>query len=234
MRCDHHRPVLVLVAPANDLSKDESDGDDEVVDPTDPQTVLRKGLLVSRNDSPPPGAIPDYLRPIDELVSRGATLIFCNVWSATLREDRVIVVQADDDLKEIYGSFIGEEDSWSIWIGRRIKLGEGDIDGRHFMEDLLDLIFTEDDDGSWITYKEGEDPAHWVTRPKGGPKVAETAEVIRVADEYDVWSGEDDEEPPVEGHADETSESEAESASGSAISDRESTWRSDDSGNSEV
>jgi len=168
----------------------------------------------------------------EELVSRGATLVFCETWYAIFEEDRGIVVQANDRLKEIYGSFLGEWDSWLICIGRRIKLGDDDPEGILYMEDLLDLIFTEDDDELWITYKESEYQSHWVTRPKGGLRITGVEEVAEVADEYDVWSGEDDDgESSVGSYAGETSASEAQSTSNPATSDCESTWWSDDSEN---
>lgn len=170
-------------------------------------------------------------RMFEELVSRGATLVFCETWYAIFEEDRGIVVQANDRLKEIYGSFLGEWDSWSICIGRRIKLGDDDPEGILYMEDLLDLIFTEDDDELWITYKEKECHSHWVTRPKGGPKITEVAEVAEVEDEYDVWSGEGDGESSVGSYVGESSSSEDKSTSDPATSDCESTWWSDDSEN---
>lgn len=205
--------------------------------------MFATGILLPGGDTPPPETIPDYLRPFrhrhnprefEELVERGATLAFCETWQATFGGDHGIVVQANDRLKEIYDNLIEEGDSWSIWIGRRIKLGDDDPDGRLFMEDLLDLIFTEDDKGLWITFKEGENPTHWVTRPKGGPGITGIVEAVKVVDEYDVWSGEDDndEESSVGGHTDESAPSGAESTtSHPATSDCESTRWSDDSEN---
>jgi len=145
---------------------------------------------VPRSDSPPPEVIPDYLRPLqyshspqvfDELISRGVTLAFCETWNPTFDEDSGIVVQASSRLKEAHETLIGEHDSWSIWIGRRIKLCDDDPDGSLFMEDLLDLIFSEDDYGIWITYKEDED--QWVTRPEEGPEITKMVEVVEVVDE---------------------------------------------------
>ena len=168
----------------------------------------------------------------EELISRGATLAFCETWSVTFEEDCGIVVQANDRLKEIYGSFLREGDSWSICIGRRIKLFADDSEGDLFMEDLLDLIFTEDDDKFWITYKEYEFQTHWITRPKGGLTIEGMGQVAEVGDEYETWSGEDDDgESSVGSYAGETSQSEAESTSDPATSDCESTWWSDDSEN---
>lgn len=166
----------------------------------------------------------------EELVERGATLAFCETWYASFEEDRGIVVQANDRLREIYGSFIEEGDSWSIWIGRWIKLGDDDPEGRLFMEDLLDLIFTEDDSEMWVTYKEPENPTHWVTRPLEGPGVMGMVEVADVADEYDVWSGEDeDRESSVGNDAGDSAPSDAEFTSNPATLDRESYRWSDDS-----
>jgi len=168
----------------------------------------------------------------EELVERGTTLAFCETWHAIFKEDSGIVVQANDRLKEIYGSFVKEGDSWSVWIGRSIKLGHDDPEGRQFMEDLLDLVFTEDDRGLWITYKERGNPTHWVTRPKEGPRITDIAKVIEVADEYDVWSGEDEDgESSVGSYVDESEQSEAESTSNPETSDCESSWWSDHSEN---
>lgn len=97
------------------------------------------------------------------------------------------------------------------------------------MEDLLDMIFTEDGDGFWITYKMG---GFWVTRPEEGPEIPEMAEVVEVADDYDAWSEEEDDgETSVGSYVGETSQPEAESTSNSATSDCESAWWSDDSEN---
>lgn len=130
-------------------------------------------------------------------------------------------------MREAYETLIGET-SWTIWVGRRIKLCDDDPDGSQFVEDLLDTIFTEDD-GLWITYM--EPGGFWVTRPKEGPELTEIREVVEVADEYDVWSGEEDDcEPSVASSDDWNRECEAESTSNEA-SDCESTWWSDDSEN---
>jgi len=104
------------------------------------------------------------------------------------------------------------------------------------MEDLLDLIFTEDDDGRWITYQKRG--GFWVTRPKEGSEIpgmaedVEDAEVAEVADEYDVWSEEGgDRESSIGSYAGEASQTEAEPTPSPATSDCESTWWSDDSEN---
>ena len=205
--------------------------------------MFRKRILVPRSDSPPPTAIPKTFLPLrynhdpkqfDELISRGATLAFCETWDATFGNVRGIVVHANDNLKETYGSFVDDCERWMIWIGRRIKLEDDDDYGSLFMEELLDLIFTEDDDGMWITYREkSETPTYWVTRPKEGLRIVETMEIADAADEYDVWDGEEDDRDSSVGYAHESSEDDpaSESASDPAISDCESTWWSDDSEN---
>lgn len=196
--------------------------------------MFRKGILAPRGDSPPPEAIPSYLRPtnynynprvFDELISRGATLAFCQTWNASFEKDRGIVVRASRNFIWAWG-FQEDEDCWEIWIGRRIKLGEDDPEGILFMGDLLDLIFTEDDDGLWITYK---DRICWVTRPKEGPEITRMEEVFEAVDEYR-WSSQESEESDLEPSGDESSDFlEAESTSNPATSDCESTWWSDDS-----
>ena len=211
-----------------------------VVDPTNPLTVLRRGIL-TRCDSPPPEAVPDHLRSswyddfpqeFDELVSRGATRAFCETWRARFNEDCGIVVRPSDDLRDCYED-LSEElgfpwyPHWSIWIGRRIKLEDWDLNGRRFMEDLLDIIFCDDDDGLWITYKDHQDS--WVTRPKEGPEIEGMVEVLEIADEYEVLSGEEDDyESSIQSYGEgEGPEAEASSVS----SGGESTWWSDDSEN---
>ena len=199
-------------------------------DPTNSPTVFGP-----RGDSPPPEAIPGNLCPIryshnpqefEELISRGITLAFCETWHATFNEEDGIIVQADDCLRKIYCDPMGECESWSIWIGRRIKLYDDDPEGGGFMEHLLDLIF-EDMDDLWITYKEPEGSTHWVTRPVEGMENT----VVDVVDEYEVESGEEDDREPSIGYAGDTSESEAESTTHPASSECESTWWPDDSEN---
>lgn len=60
------------------------------------------------------------------------------------------------------------------------------------MEDLLDIIFTEDDGRFWITYMESE--GLWVTRPMDWQHTIGREELVKVVDEYDVWSEEEEEE----------------------------------------
>ena len=57
------------------------------------------------------------------------------------------------------------------------------------MEDLLDMIFTEDNDGFWITYMQPE--GFWVTRPGEGSDAPGEAEVVKVVDEYETESTSD-------------------------------------------
>jgi len=201
---------------------------------------LREGIL-TRSDSPLPEATPSDSRPswyngfpqeFDELISRGATPAFCEIWRARFNEDSGIVVQPSDDFKGAYGALIEDLDfPWSIWIGRHIKLDDDDLDGSLFMESLLDIIFYEDDDGLWITYKDHKDS--WVTRPSEGPEIEGTVEVLEVADEYEVWSEEEEEEEEEDDHEpshptfSDNESPEAESTSSGC----ESTWWSDDSEN---
>lgn len=161
------------------------------------------------------------------MISRGATLAFCETWEATFDEENGIIVLANSRLREAYDAFIGEHGHWSIWVGRRIKLSEHDPDGSLFMDDLLDMIFTQDDGGHWITYtKPG---GFWVTRPEEGLIIPGDAEVVEVPE--DLWTSEEEGDPEssVGSYVGETSQSEAESTSNPQTSDCESTWWSDDS-----
>jgi hypothetical protein len=169
-------------------------------------------------------------RSFDELISRGATPAFCQTWEARFEEENGIIVLANSRLREVYETLIGEHGHWSIWVGRRIKLHEDDPDGSLFMQDLLDMIFTEDDDQLWVTYEEPGPGGFWVTRPTEGVTAVEGV-AERIMDEYDVWSEEEDQEFPVGSYDGEASQSEAESTSNPPTSDCESTWWSDDSEN---
>ena len=201
--------------------------------------MFKEGILVPRGSSPPPKAIPDYLCPseysrdpqeFDELISRGATLAFCQAWKASFEKDRGIVVQADNSFLWAWG-FREEWDSWEIWIGRRIKLGKHDTEGNEFMGDLMDLISTEDDDGLWITYKEREDPPRWLTLPKEGPEITKMVEPVEVVDEYEWWSSGEEDDPELSSVGSFTDDGTARSTSNPATSDCESTWWPDDSEN---
>ena len=130
-------------------------------------------------------------------------------------------------MKEAYKTFIGERGHWSIWVGRRIKLREYDPDGSLFMGDLLDMIFTQDDNGYWITHT--EPGGFCVTRPEEGIIIPGEAEVVEIPE--DSWTSEEEGSPEssVGGYVGETSECEAESTSNPQTSDCESTWWSDDS-----
>jgi len=161
------------------------------------------------------------------LISRGATLAFCEAWEAKFDEEDGIIVLANSRLREAYENFIGEHGHWSIWVGRRIKLSEDDPDGSLFMEDLLDMIFTRDDNGHWITYtKPG---GFCVTRPEEGMIIPGEAEVVEIPE--GLWTSEEEGSPEssVGSYVGETSQSEAESTSNPQTSDCESTWWSDDS-----
>ena len=223
--------VSLSVINIHTLLQDD-EGDLRTVDPRNPLTVFRKGIL-ARSNSPPPEPIPSHTLPLgytpsEELISRGATPAFCERWQATFDEDNGIIIRVNDCSGIAYETLIQEYGYWEVWVGRRIKL-YGDECGSEFVDELLDVIFTEDDDGRWITYK---DPGgYFVTRPKEGPNIPEGAEVVEIADEYDPWSdGEEDREPSVGSDSD-TPWCEAESTSNPATSDCESTWWSDDSEN---
>lgn len=221
----------------------EDDSDEwkwEAVDPRNPLTVFTKGLIVERGDSPPPADIPANLRPLayiqdphmfNELIARGATLAFCETWEATFDDKRGIIVRANAHLRWTYETIIEEGGSWTIWIGRRIELCSDDLDGSLFMEEILDLIFTEDHEGLWITYKEDQEGTSWVTRPKEGSAI-DGLEIVEFTNEYEILSGEEDDRESIGSYASDTSESEARSTSNPDSSEPGSTWWSDDSENS--
>lgn len=119
----------------------------------------------------------------NELIARGATLAFCETWKATFDDYRGIIIRANDRLREAYETLIGESGSWTIWIGRRIEFCSDDLDGSLFMEDLLDLIFTEDHEGLWITYR--EEGTSWVTGPEEGSAIY-GLEIVEVTNGYDI------------------------------------------------
>ncbi|KAJ2927726.1 hypothetical protein H1R20_g9364, partial [Candolleomyces eurysporus] len=119
-----------------------------------------------------------------QLCQRGATWSMCETFDLGFTEDEGIFAWANDYLFEEFSSDVMEEgDEWKIYLGRRIELDQDDVDGEHFIEELLeDLVLFALEDSRWSTVKEG--PNLWVTRPNLTGRTG-TARPWPVVNEYE-------------------------------------------------
>ncbi|PPQ83165.1 hypothetical protein CVT25_005412 [Psilocybe cyanescens] len=100
-----------------------------------------------------------------ELLRRGATADMCKTFNLSFTSERGICAVANEGIIEAFaGPAMQEEDTWQIYLGRRVTLEQDDFDGQNFVTDLMDDISTLPTAGNWVT--EEEYPGTWVTYPK--------------------------------------------------------------------
>ncbi|KAI0310083.1 hypothetical protein OF83DRAFT_917332 [Amylostereum chailletii] len=118
------------------------------------------------------------------LLGRGATKLMCEMFCLEFEQATGIVAWADEALlAEFAGPAMRAGDRWKIYLCRRIELDEGDLDGRMFIEELLEqtVIFPCADKnqyGFWTTTKKNYT---WMTKP------------LSVDDAVECQSGEEEE-----------------------------------------
>jgi len=110
-----------------------------------------------------------------QLRKRGASIQMCHEFSLSFKPDTGIVAVLTPEIKEIFGGpDMQEEDTWELYLGRRVTLDEGDEDGSDFIIGLLeDALFYEQlpcisaghPRDLWKTMKLVGRPNVWATRP---------------------------------------------------------------------
>ncbi|KAH9476535.1 hypothetical protein JR316_0010575 [Psilocybe cubensis] len=100
-----------------------------------------------------------------ELLRRGATPEMCTLFSLVfIPHEGISAFIPPEIFNQFSGPAMNDDDVWQIYLGRRVRLEETDVDGREFVESLLDDISVLPDTGNWAT--EEESPGIWITYPK--------------------------------------------------------------------
>ncbi|TFY67903.1 hypothetical protein EVG20_g3763 [Dentipellis fragilis] len=136
------------------------------------------------------------------LIARGATREMCEAFNLQYVPEQGIIAWADEALfQDFSGPAMKPGQLWKIYLGRRIKLEDGDEDGSQFIEEFLEdatMYRTvepspdSEEPGRWETILDHSEV--WITRPVVGPRDAYgTAEV-----QFTSWDdAADDENGPI-------------------------------------
>ena len=102
------------------------------------------------------------------LIERGATPVMCDTFNLEYTPYNGIVAWADQSIFDAFaGPGMPEGNKWKIYLGRRIQLDDGDLDGSEFIEDLLeDILYYPVGTWAvqWRTFEES--PGVWATAPQ--------------------------------------------------------------------
>ncbi|KAK7444091.1 hypothetical protein VKT23_015489 [Stygiomarasmius scandens] len=104
-----------------------------------------------------------------QLRTRGASVQMCSKFSLSFKPDEGIIAILTSEIKETFGGpEMRQQDTWELYLGRRVSLDEDDSDGSEFIIGLLEdaLLFERP------LYVKSHPCDQWqTTRPSGRPYV---------------------------------------------------------------
>lgn len=103
-----------------------------------------------------------------DLLARGATRLMCEAFYLSFSQETGIVLEMREDLfHEWAGAELRNAESWTVYLGREIRLDDEDEDGSLYIDAVLEeaLLFGGYTESLvfWETVQ--TEPRHWVTRP---------------------------------------------------------------------